>query len=188
MIDIKTVREKYASMPDGELVTLVKNEGHQLTTEGIELLHAELQRRKLDIAFTEDIENDQAKTPETHDHFNSASLMYVFDQIENGKSIAAIMEGLLEFGLEEPAATKLLLTIDAIAKQRLKKAELELLIGTAILSSGIAITFLPLSMPANRLTYIIACCTIIYGALKFVKGIYNKGRFKKVIRNIPPEI
>jgi hypothetical protein len=93
------------------------------------------------------------------------------------------MEGLLEFGMEESTATQLLLNMEAIAKQRLKKAELELLVGTAILSSGIAITFLPLSMPANRLTYIIAWCTILLGTLKFVKGIYNKSRFKKIIRN-----
>ncbi|MEO8770563.1 MAG: hypothetical protein ABI402_10775, partial [Ferruginibacter sp.] len=84
-------------------------------------------------------------------------------------------------------AGQLLLKMESIAKQKLKKAELEFLIGMAIFASGIAITFLPLSMPANRLTYIVAGCAILIGGLKFIKGLYNKSRFKKITRNFTKE-
>lgn len=184
MIDIDTVREKYASMPDSELVTFAKYEAHQLTEEGLNLLNAELLRRELNPGIFQDIEIGNIHAQENDDHLKEPFLAYVFDQKENGKSNVEIIAGLLEFGMEQSTAEQFLFRVQSIAKQRLKKAEMELLIGIAILSSGIAITFLPLSMPANRLTYIVAWCAILFGGLGFVKGLYNKGRFKKIIRNI----
>jgi hypothetical protein len=187
MIEINTIRRKYASMPDSELAYFAINEGHKLTVEGLDLLNAELKRRKLDPGTFELIESGKNAIAETNDNINRSSLTFIFDQKENGKSNTEILEGLIELGMEESIAVQLLLNMEAIVKQRLTKAEMELLIGTAILSSGIAITFLPLSMPANRLTYIIAWCTILLGTLQFVKGWYNKSRFKKIIKNMAAE-
>ena len=187
MIDIDTVREKYASMPDSELISFANNEGHQLTEEGLNILSNELLSRKLSLVVLQDKEIDKLPPEENDDHLKRPYLTYIFDQKENGKNNAEVISGLLEFGMEELTAEQLLSGIESMAKQRLKKAELELLVGMAILSGGIAITFLPLSMPANRLTYIVAWCAILFGGLRFVKGIYNKSRFKKIIKNMMDE-
>ncbi len=188
MIEINTVKEKYASMPDSELVDFAQNEAQQLTDEGLRLLTDELTRRKLNPDI---IENTASTTSDnsTNDYneYTTSSWTFAFDEKENGKSNSEIIAGLLESGMEDSSATKLVSKMEAVAKQRLKKADAEKLIGGAILVGGIAITFLPLSMPANRLTYIIAWCAILVGILKFIKGLYYKSRFKKIIKTIIAE-
>lgn len=184
MIDNEIIREKYASMPDSELLGFAENEGHQLTREALDLLDAELRRRKLEGAVHGANEATANGATEKREHPDSPLLAYVFDEKENGKHDSDVITGLLELGIDEETGKLFLVEAEEIAKKRLKKAELELLTGIAILSGGIAITFLPLSMPANRLTYIIACCAMLLGGLQVLKGIYNKSRFKKIIKNL----
>ena len=191
MIEINTVKEKYASMPDSELIDFARTEVHQLTPEGRNLLNDELSRRKLNLNINENIESIKNTTgdnyPDNYNHYTASSWTFAFDEKENGKSNLEIIAGLLELGMEEQSATELVSKMEAAAKQRLKKADSEKLIGGAILMGGIAITFLPLSMPANRLTYIIAWSAILLGALRFIKGWYYKSRFKKIIKTIVSE-
>ena len=42
MVDINTIREKYASMPDSEFFAFAREEGMYLTDEGKNILNSEL--------------------------------------------------------------------------------------------------------------------------------------------------
>ena len=167
MIEINVVREKYASMSDSELISFAQYEASQLTEAGHHLLKEELVRRKLNpgiIDFTETEKKSLTDALEhADDHYTASNWLYLFDQKEYGKSNEDIISGLIESGMEETLALEFILKLETAARQRLKKAEQERLIGSLILISGVAVTFLPLSMPANRLTYIIAGCAILFG-------------------------
>ncbi|MFT3908412.1 MAG: hypothetical protein QM737_03230 [Ferruginibacter sp.] len=188
MIEINTVKEKYASMPDSELIDLAQNEAQQLTEDGLRLLSDELARRNLNPDIIENTVSAKSNdNTNNYDQFTTSYWTFVFDEKENGKPDPEIIAGLLEAGMEESSAMELVAKMEAAAKQQLKKADSEKLIGGAILMGGIAITFLPLSMPANRLTYIIAWCAILLGTLKFIKGLYYRNRFRKIIKTIMAE-
>ncbi len=184
MVDKNTIIEKYASMPDSELVAFAKNEGYQLTEENKSILKTEFISRRLDYDalmtgndnYLIDINIGDNKNTNPH-------LAYALDQMEYGKVQHEITAGLLEMGLDENEIAIVLFKVSHVCKQRIKKAEHDRLLGSAILISGIAITFLPLSMPQNRLTYILAWGAIILGFLRLIKGIYNKSRFEKIRRN-----
>jgi multidrug transporter EmrE-like cation transporter len=195
MIDSNSIKEKYASMTDIELISFANEEGHQLTSDGLLLLKEEFLSRKLDDHIIEAIEagivpGHAAKLKiieEQHSNFSAEYWTYAFEQKEEGKSDLEIVNGLIERSMEEQYALLLVSGIELKAIQSLKNADAAKLTGSLIFISGIAITFLPLSMTTNRLTYIIAYCAILFGAGRFIKALYYQSKFRKIIRNIAAE-
>lgn len=185
MINKALVAEKYASMPDSELIFFAKNEGHQLTEESILLLKNEFIVRNLDygLLITDNQDNQFIDNNTSHNKNTNPYLAYALDQVEYRKQQDEIIAGLLEMGLNETESLVVLSKVNQTCEQRIKKAGYDRLLGSAILVSGIAITFLPLAMPANRLAYILAWAAILLGSLRLIKGIYNKSRFEKIRRN-----
>ena len=192
MTEKNIIREKYASMPDSELMTFTVEEGHYLTIEGIQLLKTEFIGRNLDTSIIEDIEKETCLSADllkqdAVDSFGIAAWNYAFDEKENGLFDESILPGLIETGLSENHALSLLSMVKTKATGELKKAEIERMTGGLLFISGLAITFLPLYPNSNRLLYIFAWCMIFYGAGKFIKGLYYRSKFKKIIENIRVE-
>ncbi len=194
MIETKAISEKYASMPDSELIQLATEEGHLLTMEGLNLLKIEFNKRNLnhDAFSTTEIKRtaslDIKKEKEAEQYQNSnTSLIYAFDQKENGRSNEEIIAGLMETGIEESTAAEIIYGMEPNARLQLKKAEHEKLIGATFFICGLAFTFLPHSITSNRLIYIIGWSAIIFGSLKYIKGMYSKSRFRKILLNISTE-
>lgn len=182
MIDLNTIKEKYASMPDSELELFARTESKQLTQEGLVLLKEELRNRKL--AYDIEPEDTVIKQEDLNSPGNilNQHISDILELREQEKQNSEILHYLIEAGVEESQVPGLILKSELVAMQKLKKAEHELLMGVVFTASGIAITFLPLSMPANRLSYIIAWCAIIFGILKLTQGLFNKNRYKKILK------
>ncbi|MBC7535772.1 MAG: hypothetical protein H7258_08775 [Ferruginibacter sp.] len=194
MIEKSTVREQYAAMPDSELLTFAQEERYKLTAGGLAVLKEEFIRRKLDPVIFEQsdavpdlLQKVHVSTTDNADHFTAHNWSYALEQKEKGNSNAFIIGGLLENGLEEADAQLLLGQMEQRCKQRLKQAEQDKLTGGVIFISGIAVNFLPYSPTANRLAYIIAWTAIIFGALLLIKGLFNRSRFKKILKHIESE-
>ena len=191
MVDINTIREKYASMPDSEFFAFAREEGMYLTDEGKNILNSELTKRNNAGIFENTVETpisnnhikDRLLNMET-DPFLKSSVTYFFDQKEIGASNETIINGLLETGMDETDTTSFISSMNVLALQRLKKANYSKLTGGLIMMCGVAITFLPFQHSSERLAHIIAWCMIIFGAGKLINGIFNSERFKKIIAYI----
>lgn len=191
MVDRNTIREKYESMSDSELFAFAREEATHLTTEGLIILNTEITNRNNSGIF-EDISINTLPHNEfkykflnkESEPFIRASVTYYFDHKELGTSNEEIISGLMETGMEEADTFNFISAMNILALQRLKKADYSKLTGGLIMMCGVAITFLPFQRSSERLAFIIAWCMIIYGAGKLITGIFNSGRFKKIIAHI----
>lgn len=174
MIDKKTIQEKYSSMQDSELKVFAETEYSYLTPEAMAILQEELKKREI-IILTDEIEREVIENP---------MLILAMDLLEYHSNTDHIMNELMERGLDEQSAEALFSTVYPIALKKQKKAENQQLLGTLMFFAGVAITFLPIDMARNRLTFIIAWCSIIFGVLRFIQGRYNRNRFNKILKNI----
>ena len=190
MINPFLISEKYASMPDRELLLFAKEEGSELTAEGRALLQKEFIKRNLNTDLIDGPVNptnvaNHGNMPEVYTPgFASTLWTYAFEEKESGKTNEDIVAGLMEHGMDEANALQLISGIGVQSKRRLKKAELLKLTGGLVFISGIAVTFLPLPPGNNTLTYIAAWSAIFFGAGRSVKGVFYKSRFKKILQNI----
>ena len=51
MIDKAIIRDNYARMPDGQLIAIAKEDGHDLTPEAFQILKEEFRKRNLDDGY-----------------------------------------------------------------------------------------------------------------------------------------
>lgn len=171
-------------MADSELLSFARNELFNLPVESQALLFTELRKRQLSIDTATSPDAPLTVYEELHEGYSSEIIYEILEEIENGKTRQLIEAALITNGTEETIVHKLINTARQIAAQKLKIADFDFLLGVLFCSSGVAITFLPLTMHANRAAYIIAWTSIIFGALKFVQGIFNKSRYKKIIKEL----
>jgi hypothetical protein len=190
MIDPKVILDKYASMQDSELIHFAMEDGQRLTPEGKRLLEDELARRSLggNITGIETTSNLNVHHTIRSSHHDRLMTSYALEQKENGKADLDIIAGIMETGIEESIARDIVSSIETNATSGIKKSEMEKLIGSLIFICGLSVIFLPLSPFSNRLIYILAWCAILFGALKYIKGLYYKKRYKKALENIKRDI
>jgi hypothetical protein len=194
MIDIQLIQEKYASLPDLELLALLKEEASTLTPEAYQLLLAEISRRNLQHLLQEEQTGELTTGPETRllptrkksgpAVFTETDLAYSFEQKALGKTDEEIVGGLLEAGLDEHHARILVTEIESNAKKRLRNAETAKLSGIFILAAGIALTFLPRQPGSSQILLIVAWSGILFGTFRSIKGFFYQRTYKNVIRKI----
>ena len=194
MIDIQLIKEKYAVLPDAELMALFKEEAQTLTAEAYQLLVAEISRRNIQHPLQQDQPVAIEPVSETWVQpimkktgsivFTETDLSYTFEQKALGKTDEEIVGGLLEAGLDEHHARLLVSDIEPNAKKRLRNAETAKLTGIFILAAGIALTFLPQQAGSKQILQIIAWSGILFGTARCIKGFFYQRTYKNVTRKI----
>lgn len=196
MIDRKIIKENYSRMTDAALLHLAQTEGQYLTPEALELLHEELLQRQLDTAVFDVIKDDKialkksnidgAKEGASND-FIKAIWVYVFNEKELGISDEEITKGLLARGLDEEHAALIINTIESKTKEILAGHDSDVLRGLITCVIGIAITLWTYSAASNGSVYIIAWGAIVFGIIRFFKGVSSKSRYKTILANMEQE-
>ena len=99
------------------------------------------------------------------------------------------MEGIMDKGLDEERADLIIKTLEAKAKEILNVHDTNMLVGGLICTAGIGITLWTYSeaFAGSGGTYVIAWGAILFGAIRFFRGMANKGNYKTILANIQSE-
>jgi hypothetical protein len=196
MIDNGIIKEHYSQMTDEQLLNLVKTEGEELTPEALSVLHEEFINRNLDLsafAILDDNKNSQRKLniekaqEAASGEFINALWNYAFDEKRNGTSNEEIKQGLIEKGLDEQTSSLIINSLESKAKEILDAHDTDMLRGALTCAAGLIITIWTYNSALNGGTYIVAWGAIIFGAIRFFRGVTNTAKYKTIIANIQAE-
>lgn len=196
MIDISIIKERYAQMSDDELIHLLKTEGREITESAFEALKQEFQARHLDISSFDSVEAAKSlKLSETiamakesvSNDFQSSLWTYAFDMKRNGKSDEEIFSGLLGKGVDEEHSSLMIKTLESKITEVIASCDTEVRYGIFIFAAGLIITYLTYSLAANGGTYVVAWGAIVFGAVRFFRGLSHKDKYQAVLTNIQAE-
>ena len=195
MIDKEILRSSYSRMTDGQLIALAQNEGEDLTSEALGILHEEFVNRKLDTAVFGIVEESKSGKVEklieaAKDHASNEFIRSIwnqaFDSKKDGVTDQQIHKELMAKGLDDEHASLIVNTLESKAKENLDAHDTEMLTGGLTFAAGVIITVWTISSSLNGF-YIVAWGAIIFGAIRFYKGVSNKDRYKTILANIDIE-
>lgn len=183
MNDLQTIKEYYATAPDGLLISIAVNERDSLTAEARQILEAEISLRKLEMPVEEKQYSTGAEPVNQLDEIMQAILEMKKQNQPQQEIKSALLEGSTEEnGLTEESINRAFYQVNLYINREIKKYELIMLTGTLIFFAGLAISFLPLIPETHRLVIILAYCAMIFGLIRFIHGILYRNRFKKMLR------
>jgi len=197
MIDIAIIKENYSRMADEELICLSQQDGKDLSSEAISALYQEFLKRKLDTTIFSSLRAYKAEEHQRHlqniqeskaQEFTSSIWTYCFEAKAEGKTNDEIFQGLINLGLDDEQSSFVINSLEERAIEYEKAYDNEMLTGGAICAIGIILTVITYSSALNGGTYVIAWGAIIFGAIRFLKGINNKGKFSKILRTIQEQV
>jgi hypothetical protein len=189
------IKEQYARMSNDELIRLVKYEEHELTSEARLMLQEELVKRRLDTSLLDGIiqnhdaqaERKVAKAQKSVENAYINSIWsYALESKGNGLPDEEIYNGLLEKGIGEEHAAMMMKSLEHKATEQLKSATNEMTWGGLTSLGGLLITYFTYTEAANGGTYVIAWGAILFGAIKFFRGLSNADKNRMILRNIEP--
>ena len=196
IVDAGMVKENYARMTDEQLVNLAKNDGQDLTPEALSLLHEEFISRKLDtdvfVTLDDDKTAQRKRTIEkaqehASNEFINSVWNYAFEEKNEGTSSEEIQKGLMERGLDEQHAALIIKTLESKATEILDAHNTDMLRGALTCFFGLVITVWTYTSALHGGTYLVAWGAIIFGAIRFFKGMANTGKYKTIIAVIQAE-
>jgi hypothetical protein len=196
MIDIDLLKENYSRMTDSQLIHLVETEGHQITPDALRVLREEFSNRKLDSEVFGVVEtNHNIKKHQSIETFQENAEVdfaetiwkYVFDEKIDGKSNNDILNGLSERGIGETDRLAIIGEIESKAEVMFSKYDKDSFNGGAICLIGILVTVVTFVFALKGGTYIIAWGAIIFGAIRYFRGLSNKKKFRTLLSNIKHE-
>ncbi len=196
MIDTTMVRDNYSRMTDDQLINFAKTEGQDITPEALSILHEEFINRKLDTSVFISLDDDKTaqrkrnieKAQESaSNEFMNSIWNYAFDEKKEGTSNEEIHKGLIERGLDEQHSTFVIKTLESKAKEVLDEHDTDMLRGGLTCAVGLIITVWTYTSALNGGTYLVAWGAIIFGAIRFFRGMSNTDKYKTVIANIQAE-
>jgi hypothetical protein len=196
MVDISQVKEHYSRKSDQELIHLAQTDGHELTPDALQALKEEFNKRKLDSQVFDDIENvksDAAKNKIELANQNASdqSLLslwqYAFDEKKQARSNQEIENELKHRGLVDADARMIVDSLESKAREGLAASNNNMLLGGIICVAGLAVTFWTYSSAANGGSYVIAWGAILFGAIRFFRGLAGREKFETVLNNILEE-
>lgn len=195
MIDLSLIKENYARMSDEQLISLANNEGDELTSESLNLLHEEFLKRNLNtdvFGVVEDnktakhIEKIERIKESAADEFEKSVWAYALNEKWANSSNAEIKKGLLEMGLEDENADMVVRSISIKAKEILDACDTQMIAQGAIALLGLVVTFVTYMNAVNGGggVYIVAWGAIIFGTIRCIKSALRKGKYKTILSNI----
>jgi len=196
MIDIALIKENYSRMSDEQLIHLAQTEGQDLTSEALPLLHEEFLNRKLDTTIFGTLDdnkkaqqkrNIQEAQNNASNEFIKSIWTYAFNEKKKGTTDEEIRKGIIERGLDEEHSSLIIKTLESKAKEVLDIHDSDMLRGGLVFAVGFIITVWTYSSAINGGTYFIAWGAIIFGAIRFFRGLSNKGKYKTILENIEGE-
>ena len=197
MIDKSIIKENYSRMTDGQLIHFAETEGQDLTGEALDTLHEEFYNRNLDTSIfgiveenkiTQKKRNIEKAQESGSNEFINSIWTYAFDEKKNGKSDNEIQKGIMENGLDEEHSILIIKSLESKAKEILDAHDTNMIVGGLICTVGIAITLWTYSAAATGGgSYIVAWGAILFGAIRFFRGLSNKGKYKTILTNIQSE-
>ena len=194
MIDTAIIRENYSNMLDVQLIDIAKNDAHELTPVGFQILKDEFKKRKLDYALIESAEETkisihQEKIQKVKDSvandFLKAIWKYVLEEKENGTLDSDIMKGLRERGLDEPHSFLIVSGVKSKLKELIDHLNTKMLVGGASFLIGTFVTVLTYTaVMSTGGSFIIAWGAILFGAIRFFTGFSEKEKYKRLLEKI----
>jgi hypothetical protein len=195
MIDKSIIKENYSRMSDAQLIHLAENEGHDLTAEALAILQEEFSIRRLDMSAFGIIEDnkvaqkqsdiEKAQEKGTDEYMNSIWI-YALEEKGEGRTDKEIHAAIIEKGLDEEQADMIIGSLESKAKEILSAHETNMMIGGFICIAGIVITLWSYSaaFAGSGGTYVITWGAVLFGAIRFFKGMSNKGKYKIILAKI----
>ena len=182
MNDPETIKEKYAAMPNDQLLTFAGVESYQLTEEAIQLLKEEINRRGLLWPDRNEVINEE-DTGKAYGISNDM-IQFAIEEKIKGKSDESIKVALFEQGLSDEYAGLVIQQVPGQLDKLVSKSDIAILNGIIFLMAGISVTFLPLSSETHRALFILAWCSICFGAVKLLHSLLYKNNYRKALKNI----
>jgi hypothetical protein len=198
MIDKAIIKANFSRMLDSELISLAENEGHDLTPEALAILQEEFSIRRLDTSVFGTVEENKITQKQINiekaqakgdDKYLKSVWLYAFDEKEAGKSDAVIKAGIIDKGLHEEEATEMVEMLESKVKEVLNAHDTNMMVGGFICVAGIGITLWTYSaaFAGSGGTYVIAWGAILFGAIRFFRGMNDKGKYKTILAKINAE-
>ena len=181
MIDKSIVESKYKSLSDEQLLHLFEHEIAELTPAARTLLTNELKNRNIDI-LSRTIQQYpyEQNTIEIH-QLPLETQVFISDNIEKGEDGYFLIGGLIERGLNEDSAKKIIKSLHEFYLKQHKKSTDELLRSISFFVAGLAIHSLPLNQNKHLAIIIIAYSLITIGFIKLVHELQKRKRLKKLL-------
>lgn len=190
MINIALVKQQYANMTDAQLTQLAKTEWLQLVKEARMALKEEFLKRNLDIAAIDIAEEAQKDQQQNNlqkikqgegDALLKEHVNYALFSKRDGLSNDAIYTGLLENGLDDLRAKDIVLGIETSAQALYDYWDSQMIRGGLFFIGGFAVTVVTYTNAMNGGTYIVAWGTIIFGGIRFFRGLAEKRGYRKIL-------
>ncbi len=190
MIDIALVKQQYANMTDAQLTRLAKTEWLQLVKEARMALKEAFLKRNLDITAIDVAEEAQKDQQQNNlrkiKHGEGDALLkehvnYALFSKRDGLSNEAIYNGLLENGLDDLRAKDIVLGIESSAQALYNYWDSQMIRGGLFFIGGFAVTVVTYTNAVNGGTYVIAWGAIIFGAIRFFRGLAEKRGYRKIL-------
>ena len=194
MIDIARVKESYANMLDNQLNNIAVQDGHMLSPEAFQVLKDEFIKRGLDAS---PVESAERKKLEIHqdkiqqikesaaEEYSRIIWQYILEEKEKETANNVIIEGLIERGLDEPQANQMLATTEDKLKQIIDGNDTKMLVGGLSCVIGVFVTLATYShAKINGGIYVVAWGAILFGAIRFFKGLSEKQKHKSLLAKL----
>ena len=189
MIDASVIKDYYKNLSDSQLISLARNEGHQITADAFHILRDEFIKRDLDFSAIENAQEKKVEIINEHERqiIETASAQYMnsitrlaIAEKELNKSDDEIIVILIGKGLDLETAKQVLEGLDNKVQEFLDELNGQMLLGIGFFTGGLFITFVTYSYAANGGTYVIAWGAIIFGAIRFFRALSKKGYYNRV--------
>jgi hypothetical protein len=193
MIDKAIIKANFSRMSDTELIHLAENEGHDLTSDALLILQEEFSKRKLDMSVFGMVEDNKIAEKQMRierakekgsEAFMNSIWTYALDEKMEGKTDKEILAGIIDQGLDEEDAAEVINTLEAKAKSISDAHDTNMLVGGLICTLGIGVTLWTYSASLTGGTYVVAWGAILFGAIRFFRGMADKGKYKAILAKI----
>lgn len=169
-------------MSDSALKKLATTELHELTDEARLMLMTEIEKRKIDLSYSDEHQEQKSNATLNFNHVEKHIIQYISEQKLKNESDAYILGGLLERGIEENTAFEIINSFPKYLEERKNKMSQTVLTGTLQFVSGIAIIELPLRKDTQLAVIIIGYSLLVLGAFRIFHGLMNKKKISKMLK------
>ncbi|MDP4262370.1 MAG: hypothetical protein Q8941_07545 [Bacteroidota bacterium] len=185
MTDPDIIREKYASMHDGQLILLAREDSHDLTDEAMVMLNEEFARRNLDLNAFLPVEKEQ--TQEEAEQREPVAGFYNpatnTDDAIMGRNYQAIKNPAREAALAENEKKFMANLTEENLQLLIKKCDRSMLYNAIVFVIGFAVTLLTYLVVANKGgSYIVAWGAIVFGAVGFFRALGAKDKYESLLK------
>lgn len=197
MIDINAVKKNFSNMLDNQLINIAIQDGHTLEPEALLVLINEFKKRNLEYAYIESIEQRKLQIHQqeiekikesTDEKYDELLWNYILTEKENSKSEMQILGGLMERGLAEDQAKKMLSQTQDKVAQLVSYYDTQVIIGGLSFFMGLFVTILTYSQAKiSGGVYVVAFGAILFGGLRFLKSVPQKNKYKALSKKLALE-